>query len=110
MMLATYSLWTRELLRFLRRPNCSLSAIALPVILYFGSDQVRSSSYTLVTSVTMILALVAAVDDPAKEFLQGVHASPAPRITIVLAKAMALVTVAAINALILALLVLLRRL
>ena len=106
MMLATYSLWIRELLRFLRRLNCSLSALALPVILYFGAEQVRASSYILVTIVTMILALVAAIDDPANEFLQGVHASPAYRISIVLGKAMALVTVAAVNAIILALLVL----
>lgn len=106
MMVAAYSLWLRELLRFLRRPNCSLSALALPVILYFGAESLRASSYALVASVTAILALVAAIDDPANEFLQGVLASPAPRITIVLAKGMAGVTLAAINAAILFLLAL----
>ncbi len=105
-MLATYSLWLREVLRFLRRPSCSLSALALPVILYLGADSIRSSSFTLVASVTMILALVAAIDDPAHEFLQGVHASPAPRVTIVLAKGLAGVTLAALNAVILFLLAL----
>ena len=101
MMLATYSLWLRELLRFLRRPNCSLSALALPAILYFGADSLRPSSFTLVGSVTVILALVAAIDDPAKEFLQGVHASPAPRVAIVAGKALAGLTLALINVLLL---------
>ena len=107
-MLATYSLWLRELLRFVRRPNCSLSALALPVILYLGADTLRPASFTLVGSVTVILVLVAAIDDPAKEFLQGVHASPAPRVAVVLGKALAGVTLALINVVILFLMTLLR--
>jgi ABC-2 type transport system permease protein len=108
MMLATYSLWLRELLRFLRRPNCSLGALALPAILYFGADSLRAPAFTLIGSVTIILALVAAIDDPASEFLQGVKASPAPRVALVLGKALAGVTLALINVLILVLLTLLR--
>jgi ABC-2 type transport system permease protein len=101
MMLATYSLWVRELIRFLRRPNSSLSALALPAILFLGSEALRPASYALVASFTLILATLAAVDDPADQFLQGVHASPAPRISIVLAKVWAGLTLALINALVL---------
>lgn len=101
MMLAVYSLWLRELLRFLRRPNCSLGALALPLILCFGSDSIPVATFALVAGVTAILALVAAIDDPANEFVQSVHASPAPRITIVVAKAVAVVTLAAINGIVL---------
>ncbi|MEO8682321.1 MAG: hypothetical protein ABI665_24950 [Vicinamibacterales bacterium] len=100
-MLAIDSLWVRELLRFLRRPNCSLSALALPAILFLGSDSLRPASYVLVASFTLILATLAAVDDPADQFLQGVHTSPAPRISIVLAKALAGVTLAVLNGLVL---------
>jgi ABC-2 type transport system permease protein len=101
MMLAVYSLWLRELLRFLRRPNCSLGALALPVILYFGADSIRVSTFALLAGVTAILALTATIDDPDHEFVQGVQASPAPRITIVVAKALAVVTLAAINGIVL---------
>jgi len=101
MMLAVYSLWLREFLRFLRRPNCSLGALALPLILYFGADSIQVSTFALVAGVTAILALAAAIDDPANEFVQGVRASPAPRITIVLAKALAGMTLAAINGIVL---------
>ena len=97
MMPAIVSIWIRELLRFRRRPPYSLSALAFPAILFLGADAIHASSFALIAGFTVLLATIAAVDDPVNEFLQGVHASPAPRIAIVLGKVMAALSVTAIN-------------
>ena len=115
MMLATYSLWRRDVLRFLRQPSRIVGALLTPVIFWFviGSGLGTSfqsatgeagflpyyfpGSLALIVLFTALFSTISIIEDRQEGFLQGVLASPAPRASIVLGKALGSMTLALIN-------------
>ena len=105
-MSAIYSLWRRELLRFIRRPLAPAGTIALPLLMFLAHRPVSLQGFEIVAAFTLLLALIPIADDPRHEFLQGVNATPAPRLAPFCAKLLAAWTVVVTNVVILAGLVL----
>ena len=115
MILATYSLWLRDVLRFLRQPSRIVGALLTPVIFWFviGSGLGTSfqaatgeagflpyyfpGSLALIVLFTALFSTISIIEDRQEGFLQGVLASPAPRASIVLGKALGSMTLALIN-------------
>ena len=115
MILATYSLWQRDVLRFLRQPSRIVGALLTPVIFWFviGSGLGTSfqsatgeagflpyyfpGSLALIVLFTALFSTISIIEDRQEGFLQGVLASPAPRASIVLGKALGSMTLAMIN-------------
>lgn len=115
MILATYSLWRRDVLRFLRQPSRIVGALLTPVIFWFviGSGLGTSfqsatgeagflpyyfpGSLALIVLFTALFSTISIIEDRQEGFLQGVLASPAPRASIVLGKALGSMTLAMIN-------------
>lgn len=120
MILATYSLWRRDVLRFLRQPSRIVGALLTPVIFWFviGSGLGTSfqgnpeglppqasgflpyyfpGSLALIVLFTALFSTISIIEDRQEGFLQGVLASPAPRASIVLGKALGSATLALIN-------------
>lgn len=115
MILATYSLWRRDVLRFLRQPSRIVGALLTPVIFWFviGSGLGTSfqsatgeagflpyyfpGSLALIVLFTALFSTISIIEDRQEGFLQGVLASPAPRASIVLGKALGSMTLALIN-------------
>jgi len=113
--LATYSLWLRDVLRFLRQPSRIVGALLTPVIFWFviGSGLGTSfqaatgeagflpyyfpGSLALIVLFTALFSTISIIEDRQEGFLQGVLASPAPRASIVLGKALGSMTLALIN-------------
>jgi hypothetical protein len=106
---AIYSLWRRELLRFIRRPLAPAGTIALPVLMFLAHRPVSLQGFEIVAVFTLLLSLIPIADDPRHEFLQGVDVSPAPRIAPICAKLLAAGTVVLTNVVILAALAALNR-
>ena len=97
MMLAIYSLWRRDVVRFLRQPSRVVGALLTPVIFWFviGSGLGTSfqsatggggflpyyfpGSLALIVLFTAIFSTISIIEDRQEGFLQGVLASPAPR-------------------------------
>ena len=118
MMLATYSLWRRDVVRFLRQPSRIVGALLTPVIFWFvigsglgTSFQATTSeagflpyyfpgSLALIVLFTAIFSTISIIEDRQEGFLQGVLASPAPRAAIVLGKALGSTTLAVLNGLV----------
>lgn len=115
MILATYSLWRRDVLRFLRQPSRIVGALLTPVIFWFviGSGLGTSfqpatgeagflpyyfpGSLALIVLFTALFSTISIIEDRQEGFLQGVLASPAPRASIVLGKALGSMTLALVN-------------
>ncbi|MDP2318534.1 MAG: ABC transporter permease [Acidobacteriota bacterium] len=115
MILATYSLWRRDVLRFLRQPSRIVGALLTPVIFWFviGSGLGTSfqsatgeagflpyyfpGSLALIVLFTALFSTISIIEDRQEGFLQGVLASPAPRAAIVMGKALGSMTLALIN-------------
>ncbi|MGE0863840.1 MAG: ABC transporter permease [Vicinamibacterales bacterium] len=119
MILATYSLWRRDVVRFLRQPSRIVGALATPVIFWFVIGSGMGSSFqgnpsqpagnggflpyyfpgslALIVLFTAIFSTISIIEDRQEGFLQGVLASPAPRAAIVLGKALGGTTLAMIN-------------
>lgn len=112
-MLATYSLWRRDVVRFLRQPSRILGALATPVVFWLVIGSGLGSSFAaqggflqyyfpgslaLIVLFTAIFSTISVIEDRQEGFLQGVLASPAPRAAIVLGKALGSTTLAMINA------------
>lgn len=115
MILATYSLWRRDVLRFLRQPSRIVGALLTPVIFWFviGSGLGASfqpatgeagflpyyfpGSLALIVLFTALFSTISIIEDRQEGFLQGVLASPAPRASIVLGKALGSMTLALVN-------------
>ncbi len=115
MILATYSLWRRDVLRFLRQPSRIVGALLTPVIFWFviGSGLGTSfqsatgeagflpyyfpGSLALIVLFTALFSTISIIEDRQEGFLQGVLASPAPRASIVFGKALGSMTLALIN-------------
>ena len=118
MMLATYSLWKRDIIRFLRQPSRVVGALLTPVIFWFVIGSGLGSSFqsatgeagflpyyfpgslALIVLFTAIFSTISIIEDRQEGFLQGVLASPAPRAAIVLGKALGSTTLAVLNGLV----------
>ena len=107
---ATYSLWRRDVVRFLRQPSRVIGALASPVLFWFVIGSGLGSSFeggflqyffpgslALIVLFTAIFSTISIIEDRQEGFLQGVLASPAPRVAIVLGKALGSTTLATIN-------------
>jgi len=112
--LATYSLWHRELLRFLRQPSRLAGAFAMPLIFWLLIGTGLSSSFRLPSGpssvsyleyffpgTVVLLVLFGAIfstfsviDDRNEGFLQGVLVAPVGRGAIVLGKVLGGATLA----------------
>ena len=117
MILATYSLWTRDVIRFLRQPSRVVGALLTPVIFWFVIGSGLGSSFqsatgeagflpyyfpgslALIVLFTAIFSTISIIEDRQEGFLQGVLVSPAPRAAIVLGKALGSTTLAVLNGL-----------
>jgi ABC-2 type transport system permease protein len=106
MLLPTWSLFARELLRFVRQPGRVLGSLGTPVLFWlllgagFGHTFQppglgHSMSYLtyffpgtvlLVVLFTAIFASISVIQDRTEGFLQGVLVAPVPRLAIVLGK------------------------
>lgn len=112
---AVYSLWLRDVVRFLRQPSRVVGALVTPVLFWLligsglGSSFAAASggylqyyfpgSLALIVLFTAIFSTISVIEDRQEGFLQGVLASPAPRAAIVLGKALGSTTLAALNGL-----------
>ncbi len=124
MILATYSLWRRDVVRFLRQPSRVVGALLTPVIFWFVIGSGLGSSFqgnpeglspqlpsgflpyyfpgslALIVLFTAIFSTISIIEDRQEGFLQGVLASPAPRAAIVMGKALGSTTLAVLNGLV----------
>jgi len=118
MILAVYSLWRRDVTRFLRQPSRVVGALLTPVIFWFVIGSGLGSSFqsatgeagflpyyfpgslALIVLFTAIFSTISIIEDRQEGFLQGVLASPAPRAAIVLGKALGSTTLAVLNGLV----------
>lgn len=115
---AAYTLWQRELVRFLRQPSRVVGAIGSPAIFWlllgsgFGQSFRPAASplvngyleyfypgtLALVVLFTAIFSTISIIEDRHEGFLQGVLASPASRIDIVTGKLLGAATLATLQA------------
>lgn len=117
MLLATWSLWTREVVRFMRQPSRIVGAVGSPVIFWlllgsgFGrSVQAGSASsggyleyfypgtLALIVLFTAIFSTISVIEDRQEGFLQGVLVAPVPRLSIVAGKVLGGTTLALLQA------------
>lgn len=107
---AIYSLWRRDVVRFLRQPSRVIGALVSPVLFWFVIGSGLGSSFeggflqyffpgslALIVLFTAIFSTISIIEDRQEGFLQGVLASPAPRVAIVLGKALGSATLATVN-------------
>jgi len=119
MLRAIYALWWRDVIRFLRQPSRVVGALASPVLFWLVIGSGLGSSFhaptapgsetggflqyyfpgslALIVLFTAIFSTISVIEDRNEGFLQGVLASPAPRLAIVLGKALGSTTLAALN-------------
>jgi len=112
-MLATYTLWLRDIVRFHRQRGRLAAALGTPLVFWalLGSGFGRSftadprlrggyleyffpGTIALIVLFTAIFSAMSVIDDRQEGFLQGVLASPAPRASIVLGKVLGGATIA----------------
>ena len=116
---ATYALWRRDVTRFLRQPSRVVGALASPILFWVVIGSGLGSSFhapageasgtggylqyyfpgslALIILFTAIFSTISVIEDRAEGFLQGVLASPAPRLAIVLGKALGSTTLTVLN-------------
>jgi ABC-2 type transport system permease protein len=114
MLLASYSLWRRDVLRFLRQRSRVVGALATPIVFWavIGSGLDRSfrdadgagylayflpGSLALVALFTAVFSTISVIEDRQEGFLQGVLAAPVPRVAIVAGKMLGGVTLSLAN-------------
>jgi ABC-2 type transport system permease protein len=119
MLLATYTLWLREVVRFFRQPSRVVGALGSPVVFWFliGSGLGRSfqaapgaplqggyleyfypGTLALIVLFTAIFSTISIIEDRQEGFLQGVLVAPVPRTAIVFGKILGGATLAMIQA------------
>jgi ABC-2 type transport system permease protein len=117
MLLATWSLWRREVVRFLRQRSRIVGALGSPVLFWlligsgFGrsvrADQALPGGYleyfypgtlALIVLFTAIFSTISVIEDRQQGFLQGVLAAPVPRLAIVGGKVLGATTLALFQA------------
>lgn len=115
MLLASYTLWLREVIRFLRQRSRIVGALGSPLVFWFliGSGLGRSfqggpalplqggyleyfypGTLALIVLFTAIFATISIVEDRQEGFLQGVLVAPVPRTAIVFGKILGSTTLA----------------
>ncbi|MEX0886739.1 MAG: ABC transporter permease [Phycisphaeraceae bacterium] len=139
LLLATFTLWQREIVRFLRQRNRVIGALGTPLVFWLllgtglndafvlgdpatsapatsatvpttspaGGDAADTLGYrayffpgilVLIVLFTAIFSTISVIEDRREGFLQGVLASPAPRLAIVMGKVLGGATLATLQA------------
>jgi ABC-2 type transport system permease protein len=117
MLLAAWTLWTREIVRFYRQPSRVVGALGSPLLfwLLIGSGLGRSfqteglmqggyleyfypGTLALIILFTAIFSTISVIEDRQEGFLQGVLVAPVPRVSIVFGKILGSATLALIQA------------
>ncbi len=119
MLLATYALWRRDVIRFLRQRSRIVGALGTPLVFWVllgsglgssfrvGSTGVPVGGYleyfypgtlALILLFTAIFSTISVIEDRHEGFLQGVMVAPAPRLAIVLGKILGGTTLALLQA------------
>lgn len=119
MLLATYTLWLREIVRFYRQRSRIVGALGSPLVFWFliGSGLGRSfqtgagttlrggyleyfypGTLALIVLFTAIFSTISIIEDRQEGFLQGVLAAPVPRAAIALGKILGAATLALMQA------------
>jgi ABC-2 type transport system permease protein len=120
MLLATYTLWLRDIVRFFRQRSRIVGALGTPIVFWFllGSGLGRSfaappgaaadpagyltyffpGTLALIVLFTAIFSTISVIEDRQQGFLQGVLLAPVPRVTIVLGKILGGTTLALLQA------------
>ena len=118
-MLPTYSLWRREIVRFVRQRSRIVGALGTPVVFWLligsglrhsfrpaGGDSMDYLEYAfpgtivLILLFTAIFSTISIIEDRREGFLQAVLAAPVPRSAIVFGKVLGSATLAVVQALI----------
>ena len=120
MLLATYTLWRRDITRFLRQRSRVLGALGTPLVFWLLLGSGLGSSFTegnlgvpsggyleyfypgtlaLILLFTAIFSTISVIEDRHEGFLQGVMVSPVPQVAIVLGKLLGGTTLAVLQAL-----------
>ncbi len=106
MLLAVYTLWLRDVVRFLRQRSRVVGALGSPIVFWalIGSGLHRSfrapegagsmsyleyffpGTLALIVLFTAIFSTISVIEDRQEGFMQGVLVAPVPRIAIVLGK------------------------
>src|SRR3990167_1089873 len=114
-LLPLYTLWLREIVRFIRQKNRVFGALGQPLIfwLLFGTSfsasfKMGNMGYleyffpgvlTMIVLFTAIFSSFSIIEDRKEGFLQAVLVSPTPRLSIVLGKVSGGATIALLQAL-----------
>lgn len=119
MLLATYSLWRRDIVRFYRQRSRIVGSLASPVVFWIligsglgrsfrtGAEPVPPGGYleyfypgtlALIVLFTAIFSTISVIEDRQAGFLQGVLVAPIPRAAIVLGKLLGGTTLAVMQA------------
>jgi ABC-2 type transport system permease protein len=119
MVLATYTLWLREIVRFYRQRSRIVGALGSPLVFWFliGSGLGRSfqagpgtelrggyleyfvpGTLALIVLFTAIFSTISIIEDRQEGFLQGVLVAPVPRAAIALGKILGAATLALMQA------------
>src|SRR3954452_9234771 len=117
MLLAAWTLWTREIVRFYRQPSRIVGALGSPLLFWvlIGSGLGRSfkaegsphggyleyfypGTLALILLFTAIFSTISVIEDRQEGFLQGVLVAPVSRAAIVLGKILGSATLALLQA------------
>ena len=117
MLLAAWTLWTREIIRFYRQPSRLVGALGSPLLFWvlIGSGLGRSfqaegplqggyleyfypGTLALIILFTAIFSTISIIEDRQEGFLQGVLVAPVPRAAIVLCQILGSATLALMQA------------
>ena len=119
LILAIYTLWRRDIARFLRQRSRIVGALGTPVVFWILLGSGLGSSFSvgtlgvpaggyleyfypgtlaLILLFTAIFSTISVIEDRHEGFLQGVMVAPVPRIAIVLGKLLAGTTLALLQA------------
>ena len=119
LMLATYTLWRRDIARFLRQRSRIVGALGTPLVFWVllgsglgssfsvGSLGVPAGGYleyfypgtlALILLFTAIFSTISVIEDRHEGFLQGVMVAPVPRVAIALGKILGGTTLALLQA------------
>ncbi len=119
MLWATYALWRRDIVRFLRQRSRVVGALGTPVVFWVLLGSGLGSSFTegalgvpaggyleyfypgtlaLILLFTAIFSTISVIEDRHEGFLQGVLVAPIPRLAVVLGKVFGGTTLALLQA------------
>lgn len=117
MLLATYSLWARDIVRFYRQRSRIVGALGTPIVFWLLLGSGLGSSFrvsadasvnyleyfypgtlALIILFTAIFSTISLIEDRSEGFLQGVLVAPVPRAAIVMGKILGGTTLAALQA------------